>query len=112
MDPRASLNETVRTVKCRRLQWAGHVVRMGETRNLYKILVGKLLGKYLQGRLTRRWEDNMTIQVWKVSYQDGRWIHVQRWLNHQNLLPQSWLVQLALYHCQYLNLLHTHALRN
>jgi hypothetical protein len=32
---------TVRTVKSRRLRWAGHVARIGETRNSCRNLVGR-----------------------------------------------------------------------
>jgi hypothetical protein len=32
-------------IKSRRMRWAGHVTRMGETRNAYRILVGKPEGK-------------------------------------------------------------------
>jgi hypothetical protein len=28
-------------IKSRRMRWAGHVARMGEKRNAYRILVGK-----------------------------------------------------------------------
>jgi hypothetical protein len=28
-------------IKLRRMRWAGHVARMGEKRNAYRILVGK-----------------------------------------------------------------------
>jgi hypothetical protein len=28
-------------IKSRRIRWTGHVARMGETRNAYRILVGK-----------------------------------------------------------------------
>jgi hypothetical protein len=31
----------IRMIKSRRMRWAGHVARMGETRNAYRILVGK-----------------------------------------------------------------------
>jgi hypothetical protein len=31
----------IRMIESRRLRWAGHVARMGETRNAYRILVGK-----------------------------------------------------------------------
>jgi hypothetical protein len=31
----------IRMIKSRKMRWAGHVVRMGETRNAYRILVGK-----------------------------------------------------------------------
>jgi hypothetical protein len=32
---------TIRMINSRRMRWAGHVARMGETRNAYRILVGK-----------------------------------------------------------------------
>jgi hypothetical protein len=32
-------------IKSRRMRWAGHVARMGETRNAYRILVGKAIRK-------------------------------------------------------------------
>jgi hypothetical protein len=35
----------IRTIKSRRMRWAGHVARMGEKRNAYRILVGKPEGK-------------------------------------------------------------------
>jgi len=35
----------VRVIKSRRLRWTGHVVRMGEGRGLYRVLVGKPEGK-------------------------------------------------------------------
>jgi hypothetical protein len=34
-----------RMIKSRRMRWAGHVARMGEKRNAYRILVGKPEGK-------------------------------------------------------------------
>jgi hypothetical protein len=35
----------VRVIKSRRLKWAGHVVRMGEERGVYRILVGRPEGR-------------------------------------------------------------------
>jgi hypothetical protein len=35
----------VRRIKSKRMRWAGHVVRMGEGRNVYRVLVGKPEGK-------------------------------------------------------------------
>jgi hypothetical protein len=37
-------------IKSNRMRWAGHVARMGETRNAYRILVGKPEGKRPLGR--------------------------------------------------------------
>jgi hypothetical protein len=31
----------IRMIKSRRMRWEGHVERMGEKRNVYRILVGK-----------------------------------------------------------------------
>jgi hypothetical protein len=35
----------IRIIKSRRMRWVGHVARMGEKRNTYRLLVGKLEGK-------------------------------------------------------------------
>jgi hypothetical protein len=35
----------IRIMKKRRMRWAGHVARMGEKRNVYRLLVGKPEGK-------------------------------------------------------------------
>jgi hypothetical protein len=41
---------TIRMIKSRRMRWEGHVAGMGETRNAYRILVGKREGKSSLGR--------------------------------------------------------------
>jgi hypothetical protein len=38
---RNSSPNIIRMIKSMRMRWAGHVARMGETRNAYRILVGK-----------------------------------------------------------------------
>jgi hypothetical protein len=45
----------IRTIKSRRMRWAGHTVRMGEKRNAYRILVGRSEGKRLLRRSRHRW---------------------------------------------------------
>ena len=35
----------VRVIKSRRMRWAGHVARMGDSRGVYTVLVGKPEGK-------------------------------------------------------------------
>jgi hypothetical protein len=37
------------------MRWAGHVARMGEERNVYRVLMGKLERKRPLGRLRLRW---------------------------------------------------------
>jgi hypothetical protein len=50
-----SLLSKIRIIKSRRMRWAGHVTRMGEKRNVYRLLVGKAEGKRTLGRTRRRW---------------------------------------------------------
>jgi hypothetical protein len=51
----------IRMIKSRRMRWAGHVARLGETRNAYRILVGKPEGKRPLGRPRSRWVANIKI---------------------------------------------------
>jgi hypothetical protein len=44
----------IRLMKARRIIWAGHVARMGEKRNAYRLLVGKPEGRKRLGRPRRR----------------------------------------------------------
>jgi hypothetical protein len=43
----------IRMIKSRRMRWAGHVPRMGEKRNAYRILMGMPEGK--RPRKTKRY---------------------------------------------------------
>jgi hypothetical protein len=56
----------IRMIKSKRMRWAGHVARMGETRNAYKILVGKPEGKRPLGRPRRftHFSVNPTVYNW------------------------------------------------
>jgi hypothetical protein len=59
-----------RMIKSRRTRCAGHVARMGEKRNAYRILMGKPEGKRPLGRLRRRWTDNTKINLTELGW-DG-----------------------------------------
>jgi len=50
---------TFRVIKSRIIWWAGHVARMGERRDVHKILVGKPERMRPLGRPRRKWEDNI-----------------------------------------------------
>jgi hypothetical protein len=54
-------------VKSRRMRWAGHVARMGEDRGVHRVLVGKPEGKRPLGRPSRRWEDNIKMDLQEVG---------------------------------------------
>jgi hypothetical protein len=58
----------IRQIKSRRMRWAGHVARMGEERNVYRVLVGKSEGKRPLGRPRRRWEDGIRISLGETGW--------------------------------------------
>jgi hypothetical protein len=45
----------IRMINSRRMRWAGHVARMGEGMNAYRIFVGKPEGKRPLGRPILKW---------------------------------------------------------
>jgi hypothetical protein len=69
-----SLPNIVRVVKSRRKRWAGHLAHMGEERFVYRVLVGKAEGKRPLGRHSRRWEDNIKMDLPEVGLGCEDWI--------------------------------------
>jgi hypothetical protein len=67
---------TIRMIKSKRMRWAGHVAQMGETRNAYRILVGKPEGKRPLGRPRRRWVDNIKMDLRKREWDGVDWIEL------------------------------------
>jgi hypothetical protein len=64
----------VRVIKSRKMRWARHVARMGERIGVYRVLVGKPEGKRPIGRIRRRCEDNIKINLQKVECGGINWI--------------------------------------
>jgi hypothetical protein len=64
----------IRIIKSWRMRWMGHVARMGEKRNAYRLLVGKPDGKRTLGRPRRRWVDNIRADLGQVGWGDVDWI--------------------------------------
>jgi hypothetical protein len=60
--------DIIRQIKSRRMRWAGHVARMGEERNVYKVLMGKPGGKRPLRRPRRRWEDGIRMDLREISW--------------------------------------------
>jgi hypothetical protein len=56
-----------RIIKSRRMRWTGHVARMGEKRNVYRLLVGKPEEKRPLGRPRRMWMDNIKMDLLEVG---------------------------------------------
>jgi hypothetical protein len=54
-------------IVARRMRWAGHVARMGEKRNVYRLLVGKPEGKRPLGRPRHRWIDNIKMDLLEIG---------------------------------------------
>ncbi|KAJ4439424.1 hypothetical protein ANN_07548 [Periplaneta americana] len=71
-----SSSDIIRNIISRRLRWAGHVARMGESRNAYRMLVGRPEGKRPLGRPRRRWKDNIKMDLREVGYDDREWINL------------------------------------
>jgi hypothetical protein len=59
---------TIRIIKSRRMRWARHVARMGEKRNVYRLLVGKPKGKRPLGRPRCRWVDNIEMDLLEIGW--------------------------------------------
>jgi hypothetical protein len=60
--------DIIRQAKSRRMRWAGRVARMGEERQVHKILVGKSEGKRPLGRPKRRWEDGIKMNLREIGW--------------------------------------------
>jgi hypothetical protein len=64
----------IRIIKLRRMRWAGHVARMGEKRNAYRLLVGNPEGKRPLRRPKGRCVDNVRMDLGEVGWGDVDWI--------------------------------------
>jgi hypothetical protein len=69
--------DIVTQIKSRRMSWAEHVARMGNGRNVYRVLVGKHEGKRPLERPRRRWEDGIKMDLEEIGW--GVW-NVLTWL--------------------------------
>jgi hypothetical protein len=95
-----SSTDIIRQIKSRRMRWAGHVARMGEGINVYRVLVGKPEGKTPLETPRRRWEDGIKMDLGEIVWEGVEWIHLaqdrDRWravvnavMNLRDLAPQS-----------------------
>jgi len=58
------------------MSWAGHVARMGEMRDVYRVLVWKPEGKRPLGRSRHRWEDKIKIDLQEVGCGGVDWLEL------------------------------------
>jgi hypothetical protein len=66
----------VRVIKSRRVRWAGHVVRMGEGRGVYRVLVERSEEKRPLGRPRCRLEDNIKMDLREIGIDGANWIRL------------------------------------
>jgi len=64
----------VRVIKSRRMRCAGHVACMGEERWVYRVLVGKPVGRRPLARPRHRWVDNIRMDLQEVGCRYMDWI--------------------------------------
>jgi hypothetical protein len=61
-------------IKSKKMRWAGHVARVGEKSNEYRILVGKPEGKRPLGRPRRRWVYDIKMDLREIGWDGMAWI--------------------------------------
>jgi hypothetical protein len=85
----------IRMMKSRSMRWAGHVARMGATRNAYRILVGKPEGNSPLGKPIRRWVDNINIDLIEIGWDSMDWIDLaqdrDQWRALVNTVMNFWV---------------------
>jgi hypothetical protein len=59
-----------------RMRWAGHVARMGEGRDVYRVLVGRPEVKRPVGRRRRKLEDNIKTDLREIEIDGASWIRL------------------------------------
>jgi hypothetical protein len=79
----------IRIIKSRKMRWVGHVARMGEKRNAYRLLMGKPEGKRPLGRPRRRWVDDIRMDLGDVGWGDVDWIGLAQDRNRWRALVNS-----------------------
>jgi hypothetical protein len=60
--------DIIKQVKSRRMRWVGHVARMGEEMNVYRVLMGKPKGKRPLGRQRHRWENGIRVDLRETGW--------------------------------------------
>jgi hypothetical protein len=64
----------IRMIKSMRMGWTGHVARIREKRDVYRIFMGKPEGKRPLGRPRRRWVNNIEKGLREIGWNVLDWI--------------------------------------
>jgi hypothetical protein len=70
----------IRIIKSRSMRWAGHVARMGEKRNAYRLLVGKPEGNRSLGGPSCRRVDNIKMDLGEIGWGGVDLICLVQWI--------------------------------
>jgi hypothetical protein len=73
-------------IKSRRIRWVGHVARMWERRDIYRILMGKPEGRRPIERPRCRWEYKNKIDLQEAGCGDMDWIELTQDRNRRRAL--------------------------
>jgi hypothetical protein len=60
------------------MRWAGQVARIGEGRDVYRVLVGRPESKRPLGRPRRRWEYNINMDFREIGIDGTNWIQLNQ----------------------------------
>jgi len=58
------------------MTWGWHVVRMGTMRDAYSFWLENLKGIYQLVRPSRRWEDNIRMDLREIGWEGVDWMHL------------------------------------
>jgi len=79
------------------MRLAGHVARMGDSKSVCRVLMGKPEGKRPLGRPRRRWENRSNIKMYlqEVGWEGMNWIDLaqdrNRWRTFVNAVMSPWV---------------------
>jgi hypothetical protein len=59
---------------------------MGDSRGVYRVLIGRLEGKRPFGKSRRRWEDNIKMDLREIGIDGANWIRLDQVRSNGGLL--------------------------
>ena len=71
-----SSSNIVQVIKSRRMRWAGHVACVGDSKAVYRVVMGRSEGKRPLGRPRRRWVDNIKMNIQEVGWVGVDWLEL------------------------------------
>jgi hypothetical protein len=79
----------IRNIKSMWMRWSGHVARMWDERNAYRILLGKPERKTPLGRPRHRWVDNPKMDLSEMELGSMDWIDLAQYRDQWRALVNT-----------------------